>query len=324
MAANESIDIDIPFRSPIASSEMKPTLLVLAAGMGSRYGGLKQIDPMGPSGETVLDYSIYDAIRAGFGKVVFIIRKDFAEEFKACVGQKFSDQIEVCYAYQQLDDLPEGFTVPEGREKPWGTSHAVLAAKDEINEPFAVINADDFYGRDGFVQMAKSLAIPQEDDSIDRYSIVAYKLQNTLSDHGAVNRGVCTSENGLLKSVDEHTEIALEEDGICRGVNLAGNKVEISVETLVSMNLWGFTPQLMNFLEALFIEFLKQRGNEMKSECYIPTVVDELITQGKANCYIVGSDAKWFGVTYPEDKLHVVASITELVQAGEYPKKLWN
>ncbi len=303
---------------------MKPTLLVLAAGMGSRYGGLKQMDPMGPNGETVLDYSVYDAIRAGFDRVIFIIREDFADIFKEQVGAKFKDKIKVDYAFQDLNDLPEGFSLPEGRVKPWGTTHAILAARDLLTSNFAVINADDFYGADSFVQIAKYFAETQDtSDDKEHYCMVGYKLANTLSDHGSVNRGICRDENGLLKGVEECTEIQIEEDGVCRGENLAGERVEISTDAIASMNFWGFTPSIIAHLQSHFTEFLKQRGEEMKSECYIPTVVDELIENGTADCRILETSSSWFGVTYPDDKAAVVASIKKLVDNGEYPANLW-
>ncbi|SHI89446.1 MobA-like NTP transferase domain-containing protein [Rubritalea squalenifaciens DSM 18772] len=303
---------------------MKPTLLVLAAGMGSRYGGLKQMDPMGPNGETVLDYSVYDAIRAGFGRVVFIIRHDFADEFKAQVGDKFADKIEVDYAYQDLNDLPEGFSLPEGRTKPWGTTHAIWAARDIMPTPFAVINADDFYGSDSFKQITSYFdATAKSTDGVDHYCMVGYKLQNTLSEHGSVNRGICSDENGFLKDVEEHTEIQVEEDGVCRGENLAGDRVEVSVDSIASMNFWGFPPSIMKDLEEHFIAFLKERGTEMKSECYIPTVVDEMLKSGKADCNILETSSSWFGVTYPEDKEMCVNSIRTLIDQGEYPANLW-
>jgi len=302
---------------------MQTTLLVLAAGMGSRYGGLKQMDPMGPSGETVLDYSVFDAIRAGFTKVVFVIRRDFADDFKQSVGSKFESKIAVEYVYQELTDLPEGFEVPEERIKPWGTTHAVLAAREVIDEPFAVINADDFYGRDGLEQAWKSLGSDSTEKGTEKYTLIAYRLENTLSDHGSVNRGVCRSVNGLLDSVEEHTDILIEEDGACRGDNLAGERVSVTLDTKVSMNLWGFPVSLMQHLTDAFTLFLKERGGEMKSECYIPTVVDELIAQGKVVCEVVPSASQWFGVTYPEDKDHVVSSIQDLVDQGDYPNNLW-
>ncbi|MFC4991263.1 nucleotidyltransferase family protein [Rubritalea tangerina] len=303
---------------------MKPTLLVLAAGMGSRYGGLKQMDPMGPNGETVLDYSVYDAIRAGFGRVVFIIREDFASEFKEQIGSKFADKIEVDYAYQDLNDLPEGFTLPEGRTKPWGTTHAILAARNIMPTPFAVINADDFYGSDSFKQITSYFdETAKSTDGVDHYCMVGYKLENTLSDHGNVNRGICTDVDGFLSNVEEHLDIEVEADGICRGENLSGERVELSVNSIASMNFWGFPPSLMKDLETHFIEFLKERGTEMKSECYIPTVVDEMLKSGKADCNILETSSSWFGVTYPQDKDMCVASITKLVEDGEYPADLW-
>lgn len=301
---------------------MKPTLLVLAAGMGSRYGGLKQMDPMGPNGESVLDYSVYDAIRAGFTRVVFIIRKDFADNFKAHIGDKFTSKIEVEYCYQDLYDLPEGYSLPEGRTKPWGTTHAILAARNIIDSHFAVINADDFYGRDSFQQIT-SYFTENQTEGKDHYCMVGYKLSNTLSDHGDVNRGICKNNNGLLETVEEHTEILIENDGICRGENLNGERVELSTSELVSMNFWGFPASLMPHLQAHFTGFLKERGTEMKSECYIPTVIDELITAEVADCNILETSSSWFGVTYPQDKDSCVASIKKLVEAGEYPTNLW-
>lgn len=303
---------------------MKPTLLVLAAGMGSRYGGLKQMDPMGPNGETVLDYSVYDAIRAGFTRVVFIIRRDFADDFKSHIGDKFSDKIEVVYCFQDLNDLPDGFTLPEGRVKPWGTTHAVLAARNIIDSHFAVINADDFYGSDSFQQITSYFKETESiSGGIDHYCMVGYKLSNTLSDHGDVNRGICKETNGFLDTVEEHTGILMEEDGICRGDNLAGERVEICTSAIASMNFWGFSASVMGYFEAHFENFLKSQGAEMKSECYIPTVVDELLAEGKADCNILETSSYWFGVTYPQDKQSCVESIQKLVQSGEYPENLW-
>lgn len=304
---------------------MKPTLLVLAAGMGSRYGGLKQMDPMGPNGETVLDYSVYDAIRAGFGRVVFIIREDFATDFKEQVGAKFADKIEVDYAYQDLNDLPAGFSLPEGRTKPWGTTHAILAARNIMSTPFAVINADDFYGSDSFQQITSYFdETAKSSDGIDHYCMVGYKLANTLSDHGNVNRGICSDVDGFLKDVEEHLDIEVESDGICRGENLAGERVTLSTDCIASMNFWGFPPSIMIDLEEHFTAFLKERGEEMKSECYIPTVVDEMLKSGKADCNILETSSSWFGVTYPQDKEMVVSSINKLIDQGDYPSQLWH
>ena len=299
---------------------MQPTLLILAAGMGSRYGGLKQLDPMGPNGETVLDYSVTDAIRAGFGKVVFVIRRDFAEAFKEAVGNNFEGQIEVAYAFQDLVDLPEGFKLPEGREKPWGTAHAVRAARNEIETPFAVINADDFYGRDAFVQLANYFADHSNEPEL-RTCMVGYPLKNTLSEHGSVNRGICGVENGFLRTVEEHTGIA-EAGGRVQGKDLTGKTVEINPGAIVSMNFWGFTPAIFASIEAQFIEFLEQRIDEPKSESYIPSVVDTLIQSGQTECAVLETSASWFGVTYPNDKPFVQASIQKLIDSGEYPAAL--
>jgi len=301
---------------------MQPTLLVLAAGMGSRYGGLKQMDPMGPNGETVLDYSVFDAIRAGFTRVVFIIREDFAEAFQEQVGAKFASKIEVDYVFQKLDDLPDGFSIPEGREKPWGTTHAIRAARNAISGPFAVINADDFYGSDSYKQMATYFdQSSQATDGVSHYCMVGYHLLKTLSDHGDVNRGICSAENGFLKDVEEVTEIKREDGGI-KGNWLDGERREVSEKAIASMNFWGFTADLFDHLEVHFIEFLKERGQEMKSECYIPTLIDELIRAGKVDCRVLETNSSWFGVTYPDDKPHVVENIQKLIVDGEYPQSL--
>lgn len=290
--------------------------------MGSRYGGLKQLDPMGPNGEVVLDYSVFDAIRAGFGKVVFIIRKDFADVFKEKVGSRFEGKIAVDYAYQSLDDLPEGFSVPEGREKPWGTTHALRAARDVVKEPFAVVNADDFYGSDAFVKAAQFLVETQDEPGKAHYGMVGYSLDRTLSDHGDVNRGICKVNNGLLVSVEEYVKIEREADGVVRGENLKGERLPVDAKGQVSMNFWLFTSSFMGLLEEYFVEFLSQRINEPKSECYIPTVVDALINADRADCAVLETTSSWFGVTYPNDKPAVVASINKLIQNGEYPAKL--
>ena len=301
---------------------MKPTLLVLAAGMGSRYGGLKQMDPMGPNGETVLDYSVFDAIRAGFGRVVFIIREDFAEAFKEGVGSRFADKIEVDYVFQKLSDLPAGFTVPEGREKPWGTAHAVLAARDAVKENFAVINADDFYGRDAYARCADFFAkLPA--DQANAMALIGYPLENTLSDHGNVNRGICrVNPDGALDNVEEYLEIAREADGVVRGNGLDGVRREVPAGCMVSMNFWAFSPSFFGQLEQSFTQFLAESGSQLKSECYIPTVVDQLIHAGVASCPVLSTTSNWFGVTYPDDKPFVVESINKLIAQGEYPAKL--
>lgn len=301
---------------------MKPTLVVLAAGMGSRYGGLKQMDPMGPHGETVLDYSVFDAIRAGFGKVVFVIREDFAEAFQQGVGSRFAERIEVAYAFQKLDDIPAGFDVPAGREKPWGTSHAVRAARHVVGEHFAVINADDFYGRDAYATAAKFFASLPE-GTVDEMAMVGYPLTNTLSDHGHVNRGICQIDGkGNLASVEEILQIEREADGVVRGSQVGGERITIADDSLVSMNFWAFGPAFFERLETAFTDFLRESGNQLRSECYIPSVVDQLIRRDKAECPVLGTTSQWFGVTYPEDKPHVVASIAKLIDAGEYPSPL--
>jgi hypothetical protein len=302
---------------------MKPTLLVLAAGMGSRYGGLKQMDPMGPNGETVLDYSVFDAIRAGFGKVVFVIREDFAEAFKEGVGARFANRIEVDYAFQKLDDLPEGFSVPADRVKPWGTSHAVRAARHVVDGPFAVINADDFYGADAYEVISRWFATGKGSDTKDHYAMVGYPLRNTLSVHGSVNRGICqTDDSGLLTDVEEVVDIARGDDGIPRGKRIDGSIIEVDADSPVSMNFWGFSHSHFAQLEEHFIAFLKEKGHELKSECYIPTVVDDLIRKNLADCAVLETSASWFGVTYPDDKPHVVESIAALIENGAYPSPL--
>ena len=301
---------------------MKPSLVVLAAGMGSRYGGLKQMDPMGPNGETVLDYSVFDAIRAGFGKVVFVIRKDFEEAFRESVGARFADRIEVDYAFQTLDDLPSGFHLPVDREKPWGTSHAVRAARDVIDGPFAVINADDFYGADAYKQMATFLTKTSPDPTPANYSMVGYRLDKTLSEEGGVNRGICQLEDGLLQNVEEVVDIKRDSDGTVTGTNLSGQNIKVDPAGLVSMNFWGFFPSFFEHLEDHFCVFLRENLTTPKAECYIPTVVDELIETKQANCHVLATSSSWFGVTYPDDKPTVVASIRQLIENGEYPENL--
>lgn len=301
---------------------MKPTLLILAAGMGSRYGGLKQLDAMGPSGEVVLDYSVFDAIRAGFGKVVFVIRREFEDQFRSQIGSKFGSRIQVEYAFQDLTDVPEGFSVPEGRTKPWGTAHAVLAAERVVNEPFLMINADDFYGQDAFAKIAANLTAPRPQDGVSHYSMVGFYLKNTLSEHGSVSRGVCTRDTeGMLDSVREMTRIFKTPTG-------AENRetepaLALTGEEVVSMNFFGFTPDFFGHLRAAFVEFLKSNAGDLKAECYVPKVVDELIQSGKADVKVLESNDSWFGVTYPEDKADVVASIQALVAGGHYPNNLW-
>lgn len=290
--------------------------------MGSRYGGLKQMDPMGPNGETVLDYSVFDAIRAGFGRVVFVIREEFAEAFKQGVGARFADRIQVDYVFQKLTDLPAGFAVPEGREKPWGTSHAVRAARHAVKEHFAVINADDFYGRDAYARAADFFtSLPV--GTTGEIAMVGYPLENTLSDHGHVNRGICEVDaTGSLTSVEEVLNIERESDNQVRGKRLDGSRQAIPTNSLVSMNFWAFGPAFFDQLEAAFTDFLKQSGDQPKSECYIPSVVDQLIQSGAASCQVLETTSQWFGVTYPDDKPFVVKSIARLIANGEYPSPL--
>ena len=301
---------------------MKPTLVVLAAGMGSRYGGLKQVDPVGPSGEAILDYSVFDAHRAGFGKVVFIIRKDFETEFKERVGSKYEGILPVEYCYQDINDLPSPFTVPAERAKPWGTAHAIRAARDVVKEPFAAINADDFYGRDAFAKLAAFLQRPAAADGKFHFAMVGYKLDLTLSDNGSVARGICKVDGGKLESVTEMTKLVRVPGGAENREDEA-NPVKLTGEERVSMNLWGFTPELFAALESRFPAWLEKNGAELKSEWYIPFVVDELIHEGKADVEVLPTDSNWFGVTYREDKPFVTAEIGKLVAAGEYPQSLF-
>ncbi len=293
----------------------------MAAGMGSRYGGLKQIDPMGPSGETILDYSVFDALRAGFGKVVFIIRPDFEEAFRTQVAAKFQGRIAVDYAFQTLDKLPSGFQVPEGREKPWGTTHAILCAREQVQGPFAVINADDFYGSQSFAVLHDYLAHLSHDSHA--YSMVGFTLKNTLSAHGTVARGVCkTDAQGFLSEIEEMLKISSDPEGI-RNTREDGSVTHLSGNEPVSMNMWGFSPHLFSQLEVLFREFLSKQGAELKSECYIPLSVGDLVRRREASCRVLPTSSTWFGVTYREDKPVVQASIAALSEAGLYPAKLW-
>ena len=301
---------------------MKPTLVVLAAGMGSRYGGLKQVDPVGPSGEAILDYSVFDAHRAGFGKVVFIIRKDFEAEFRERVGSKYEGILPVEYCYQDINDLPSPFTVPAERAKPWGTAHAIRAARDVVKEPFAAINADDFYGRDAFAKLAAFLQRPAAADGKFHFAMVGYKLDLTLSDNGSVARGICKVDGGKLESVTEMTKLVRVPGG-AENREDESNPVKLTGEERVSMNLWGFTPELFAALESRFPAWLEKNGAELKSEWYIPFVVDELIHEGKADVEVLPTDSNWFGVTYREDKPFVTAEIGKLVAAGEYPQSLF-
>ncbi len=300
------------------------TILILAAGMGSRYGGLKQMDPMGPSGETVLDYSVFDALRAGFNRVVFVIRRDFEQAFREQIASRFEDRVQVDFAFQDLHDLPEGFRVPEGREKPWGTAHAVRAAREQISGPFAMINADDFYGRDSYAKLASFLRSAPAGGPVAQFAMVGFRLANTLSEHGSVARGVCRQDgSGKLLSVTEMTKIFRTSEGAENREDEA-NPVKLSGEDLVSMNMWGFTADLMPLLEEKMTEFLRAHGHELKSESYIPSVVDELVCEGRASVSVLPTASDWFGVTYREDKPRVAKAIGSLIAEGSYPADLWN
>lgn len=304
---------------------MKPVLLVLAAGLGSRYGGLKQFDPVGPSGEIIVDYSVYDAIRAGFGKVVFLIRKSMEKTFRETVSNKYEGKIKVDYAFQETDAIPAGFLIPEERNKPWGTAHAVLTAKDVIiNEPFAVINADDFYGRAGFKLLADYLVdTPFETNGVANFAMSGFILKNTLSEHGTVARGVCrVNSEGYLSDIVELTKISRCGDAT---KNLAEDEavIDLSGDEIVSLNMWGFTPAIFTHLESQFIEFLNEKIDIPKSEFFIPSVVDRMIKEKSAKVKVLESSDSWFGVTYRNDKPMVVARIRELIGAGIYPAKLF-
>ena len=299
---------------------MKPTLFVLAAGMGSRYGGLKQIDGLGPNGETIMDYSVFDALRAGFGKIVFVIRKDFADDFKRVVLAKYEGKVPCEICFQAIENVPEGYTYNPERTKPWGTNHAVLMGKDLIKEPFAVINADDFYGKESFEVLAKFLN--EVAGNQNQYCMVGYRVCNTLSEYGSVSRGVCeTDAEGNLTNVVERTSIERKENGIFYTVD--GVDYALPENAPVSMNMWGFTPEYFGYVEEAFKTFLKERGQELKSEFYIPTLVNDLIVAGKATCRVLDTTAKWFGVTYAEDRQMVVDKIAALTEAGVYPNPLF-
>ncbi len=300
---------------------MKPTLLILAAGMGSRFGGLKQVEPVGPNGEAIIDYTIYDAIRAGFGKVVFIIRESFADAFKEKFDTKLEGKIAVEYVYQELDNLPDGFTLPEGREKPWGTAHAILVAKDVIKEPFCALNADDFYGRNAYQVMADFLTtstIEQE------FSMVGYRLRNTLSDFGSVSRGICDlDDNDNLVKIVETVKI-FPKGNAAVSVEADGSEIPMTGDESVSMNIWGFKPSIFETLEQKFVDFLKNEIDTPKSEMYIPSVVFEMIQEQIATVKVLKANSPWFGVTYKEDKPIVVNKIKTLIEQGEYPDHLWS
>ena len=299
----------------------KPALVILAAGMGSRYGGLKQMDPMDPMGHAIIDYSIYDAKRAGFGKVVFVIKKAIEKDFKETVGAKVPEGMEVCYAYQEVDALPEGYNVPEGRVKPWGTAHAVLCAKPFINEPFAVINADDYYGVDGYKVMADFLTSHEEKDGKAPFAMVGYHLGNTVTENGYVSRGVCeVDDNHQLLSITERTHIEKREDHAEFTEDDGATWASLPFNTLVSMNFFGFQPMIMDELEKGFPAFLDQaiKENPLKGEYFIPSVASDLLHDGKASLEVLVSKDQWYGVTYPEDKQSVIDALAALRENGTY------
>ena len=303
---------------------MKPTLLLLAAGMGSRYGGLKQLDGLGPNGETIMDYSIYDAIKAGFGKIVFVIRKDFEQDFKDKILSKYEGHIPAELVFQSLDSLPEGFSVPEGRVKPWGTNHAVMMAAKTIKEPFCVINCDDFYNRDAYMVIGKFLADLPE-GSRNKYAMVGFRVGNTLSENGTVARGICSKDNEEnLTTVVERTEIMRVNGPICYK-DEQGEWVAVEDNTPVSMNMWGFTPDYFEYSEAYFKEFLADPKNmeNLKAEFFIPLMVNKLITEKTATVKVLDTTSKWFGVTYAADRPSVVEKIQKLIDEGVYPEKLF-
>jgi NDP-sugar pyrophosphorylase family protein len=295
-----------------------PTLLVLAAGMGSRYGGLKQIDPVGPHGETIMDYSIFDALRAGFEKVAFVIRKEMDEAFRRSITARFKSHVQVEYVFQELDALPPGFTVPEGRTKPWGTTQAILSAAEAIREPFAAINADDFYGAESFAVLAQHLQSGTAD-----YAMVGFVLRNTLSEFGSVARGICRKDaQGFLESIVERTNIARDFEGV-KSTSTDGSVTLFSGDEDVSMNMWGFTVRVLEQLHDVFEQFLREQGTDLRAECYLPDAVSQLVKTGLARVRVLHTHDAWFGVTYREDRPQVVESIRQLVSGGRYPERLW-
>jgi len=303
----------------------KPQLLVMAAGIGSRYGGLKQIDPIGPNGEIVLDYAVYDAIKAGFGKVVFVIRKEIEEAFREKVGKTIEKQIDTAYVFQDLSMVPADYTVPADRTKPWGTAHAVLCAADAITAPFAAINADDFYGRDSFRVLGEHLSTAKDGDTYD-FASVGFVLSNTLTEHGHVARGVCTvNDQGYLDAVVERTKIQQFDDGIMFTEDTEDEQtwIPISGDSIVSLNMWGFTPVLFDEIKQRFGLFLRATDGQLKAELFIPTVVNELLQEGKARVKILPTKSQWYGVTYQPDKQRVKDAIAAMVADGQYPPNLW-
>ena len=304
----------------------KPVLVVMAAGMGSRYGGMKQIDPVGPNGQVIMDYSLYDARRAGFETVIFVIKHEIEDAFKAAIGDRVAKAMKVTYAFQQLEELPAGFAVPEGRVKPWGTAHAVLSAIDEVDGPFAVINADDYYGRHAFETIYEFLTTHEDDDKY-RYTMVGYRLKNTVTDNGHVARGVCElNEAKELVGITERTKIEKRDGGIAFSEDDGETWTTIDGDTLVSMNMWGFTRSILDEIKAGFPAFLEKgiKENPMKCEYFLPSVVSDLLAEGRATVRVLESEDKWYGVTYKEDKPVVVAAVQALKDEGLYPQKLWD
>lgn len=305
---------------------MKPTLLVLAAGMGSRYGGLKQVDPVGPGGETLMDYAVYDALQAGFGRAVFVIRRDFAEAFQRRVADSFGPHLPVAYAFQESDDLPGGRRPPAERVKPWGTAHAVRAARALVQEPFAAINADDFYGRDAFERLGaflSSASSSRQPAACEQLAMVGYQLRQTLSEHGSVARGLCAvEEDGRLVSIVEHTRIEERAGGI-ESVQPDGAVLTLSGAETVSMNMWGLTPALFTLMEEQFGAWLDRNSGNLKAEWYMPLVVDTLIAARRSQVRVLPTKSRWFGVTYREDRERTIAEIGKLIAAGVYPARLW-
>ena len=304
----------------------KPVLVIMAAGMGSRYGGLKQIDPIDGDGHIIMDFSVYDAVRAGFEKVIFIIKRENEQAFREAIGDRLSRFIQVSYVFQELDNIPEGFTVPEGRVKPWGTGHAVLSCIDEINGPFVVINADDYYGVRAFQMAYDFLTDPEAEDAAGRYMMVGYRLENTLTENGYVSRGVCvTDDEGYLRGINERTHIEKRGDGAAYTENEGASWTELPADAAVSMNMWGFSADILEELKKRFVVFLEENleKNPLKCEFFLPFVVDELLEEKKATVKVLKSADKWYGVTYKEDKPMVMAAVQNLKDQGLYPQKLW-
>lgn len=298
---------------------MQPSLLILAAGMGSRYGGLKQIDPVGPSGETLMDYSVYDALRAGFGKLIFVIRRDIERAFRETVGRRFEERVAVDYVFQELDQVPSDFPIPPNRTKPWGTGHALLAGAPAVKEPFAAINADDLYGAESFRLLAEHLRSPGQD-----YAMVGFILRNTLSEFGSVARGVCgVDSEEVLQSVVELTRIEKHGSG-AQYTDPAGQTHVLTGDETVSLNMWGFHPSIFEHLRQQFEGFLHNHGREPKAEFYVPSVVNALVSEGQARVKVLRTPDSWFGITYRADREAVMVGIRNLVARGAYPEKLWS